>query len=120
MTNGVSIDVPEDSLAAAIAGTERGERWEHAGWQLEISMTHGVRLAEGRFTRNPPIDGYARAEEPLTCPRVRCGGEPEIEAAIDTYGVMCPICGLVDWNHGMGYPTEAEARAAWKRIGGKR
>lgn len=112
----MTIDVKDDSLAAAVAGVERGERWENAnGYRLTIQggRVVGVQGREG-WIAHPHADGWHRVDGLLRCPR--CGARIGVQRTLmgrDGYVVDRCCCGLSD----RGYATEAEACVAWLRIG---
>ena len=113
MTDKTTIEVAGDSLTAAIAGTERGERWESGdGCRLVLQdgKVWGVNMAM------LPLSGWKRVDEPLTCPR--CGVKVEVCQYSGKWTCLCPHCGLRDGStNAYPYLTEAEARAAWFKIG---
>ena len=111
MTEQVMLTVAPDALAAAIAGTLAGERWEYGHTPL--------RLSDDGTTTTPwagglPLSGWRRVEEPVRCPR--CGGELveyQCTTSMLWHYKHCD-CGLVDTH---GYKTLDELEAARNRIG---
>ena len=61
----VTIQVPADSLEAAIAGVRRGETWEYEGWELYVESDGGMTMQMGRDCISPPSThpGWHRVTE---------------------------------------------------------
>jgi len=111
-----TLRVAPDSLEAAIAGTRRGERWETFDHRCLIVEPGGVWVVGGGPI---PETGWNRVEEPLRCPA--CGTEANAHKYCGKWTVSCPACEL-RFGNGSVYPfnTEAEARDAWRKMGGAR
>lgn len=115
----ITITVPADSLEVALHGMRKGETWKRADRALwfDAHTVCEVDAIDDATTYYPHPDGWHRVESSLVCPR--CGAymlDPE-KVKERWYMGPCPGCGLDDTQD---YETEAEARAAWGRIGGKR
>jgi len=116
----VTLSVAPDSLEAAIAGTRRGERWETTdGYLLRLgAVIHMER--NGLICRNVPTTGWRRVEETLRCPA--CGSEvsPVEKDGGDHrwWFVECLSCAYRVNGIPRGWRTEAEAREAFRKMGG--
>ena len=122
----LTIDVARGSLEEAIAGTRKGERWiDGKGRTLvyndgEAGARYLANPGEAiiGYTGCPALSGWHRVDAPLVCPR--CGGLVSVAQRWGKYLCLCGHCGLSDGRSGpYPYPTEAEARAAWLKIGAR-
>ena len=95
-----------ERLETAIAGTRKGERWEHPGRGI-LAFEDTILQRTGK---SYPLDGWTLVEEhKRQCPR--CWSTlVALSEYCRRYHVWCPTCRLSD---GQRYDTPDQAWAAW-------